>query len=324
MAAQAPASDTSGQADQISKKLQADEALLRAQGHVEEMPRQFSHLAAIGLAFSITNSWVAISAVFQQPLTAGGGPGVIYSLLIASVACLSSVSIYWWTRLIMAVDQLTDWNFSPAAGLAELASAFPTSGGQYHFAFVLATENTRAATAFVTGWLSVIGWILCTAASAIYAGSLLRLSGAALRNHSSLTICSPDNRLPSRSLSRRLQPNAVADLVDIRRNYDILHSCPDIPTHTLASSRKRAFLCEHFGLHGLLHRPPIYFKDQESAEARVCGSKQPVWMVRRVGIHARLRHGDVRVYRHRQYHPRRRGKRPTSKLPLCYDPRLVY
>ena len=65
----------------------ADEQTLRAQGHIEEMPRQFSLLSILGLAFAITNSWIAIFATFQQPLNAGGAPGVFYALLVASVAC---------------------------------------------------------------------------------------------------------------------------------------------------------------------------------------------------------------------------------------------
>ncbi|KAI0146132.1 putative GABA permease [Xylariaceae sp. FL1272] len=139
---------------QISKgdngaALTADQLLLRAQGHEEEMPRQFSLTAALGLAFSITNSWVAISATFQQPMTAGGGPGVLYSLLVAAFSCAIIT-----------------------AGLAELASAFPTSGGQYHFVFMMAPKKHRAVIAFYTGWLSVVAWILCTAASAIYAAQI--------------------------------------------------------------------------------------------------------------------------------------------------------
>lgn len=35
-----------------------DDALLRAQGHEIVMDRQFNWLAALGLAFSITNSWI--------------------------------------------------------------------------------------------------------------------------------------------------------------------------------------------------------------------------------------------------------------------------
>ncbi|KAL4786574.1 amino acid/polyamine transporter I [Aspergillus varians] len=120
------------------------------------MPRQFSIFALVGLAFSITNSWIAIFAAFQQPLNAGGGPGVFYSLLVAFVAC-SIITV----------------------GLAELASAFPTCGGQYHFAFMVSTPNTRAFAAFITGWLSMIAWILCCAASAVYAAQMVAYLAAA-------------------------------------------------------------------------------------------------------------------------------------------------
>lgn len=88
--------------------LSADELELRAQGHVGELPRQFSTVSLLGLAFSITNSWIGYSAVFVTPLLAGGGPGVVWCLVVASFACAIIT-----------------------AGLAELASAFPSSGGQY-------------------------------------------------------------------------------------------------------------------------------------------------------------------------------------------------
>lgn len=91
-----------------SETLSADELELRAQGHQGELPRQFSALATLSLAFTITNSWIAYSAVFVIPLTAGGGPSVIYSLVVGFVVC-SIITL----------------------GLAELASAYPTTGGQY-------------------------------------------------------------------------------------------------------------------------------------------------------------------------------------------------
>lgn len=36
----------------------ADDAALRAQGHEVAMERQFNWISALGLAFSITNSWI--------------------------------------------------------------------------------------------------------------------------------------------------------------------------------------------------------------------------------------------------------------------------
>lgn len=93
-----------------TENLSAEELDLRAQGHHGELPRQFGALSTLSLAFTITNSWIAYSAVFVIPLIAGGGPCVIYSLFVGFVVC-SIITL----------------------GLAELASAFPTSGGQYQY-----------------------------------------------------------------------------------------------------------------------------------------------------------------------------------------------
>lgn len=95
--------------------LSTDEIQLRAQGHIGELPRQFSAFATLSLAFSLTNSWVGYSAVFPTPLFAGGGPTVIFGLITAMIAC-SFIT----------------------AGLAELASAFPSSGGQYQYVYIFA------------------------------------------------------------------------------------------------------------------------------------------------------------------------------------------
>ncbi|KAF2496531.1 putative amino acid permease [Lophium mytilinum] len=130
--------------------ISADELLLRAQGHKGELPRQFSTLAMLSLAFSITNSWIGYSAVFITPLLCGGGPGVFFGLLVAAVAC----------SLINA-------------GLAELASAYPSSGGQYHFAYMVSSEKHRAVAAFIMGWLSVIAWCLTTASASIFCAQMI-------------------------------------------------------------------------------------------------------------------------------------------------------
>ena len=101
-------------------QLSEDELELRAQGRVGELPRQFSVGSLLSLAFSITNSWIGYSAVFITPLYTGGGPDVIYCLLVVSIAC-SFIT----------------------AGLAELASAFPSSGGQYQSVFHLHPASSR-------------------------------------------------------------------------------------------------------------------------------------------------------------------------------------
>jgi choline transport protein len=138
--------------------LSADEIQLRAQGHSGELIRQFSPLATLALAFSITNSWVGYAATFVTPLFAGGGPAIFWAPIIACIACL----------LI-------------TLGLAELASAFPSSGGQYHFAFMVSPPKYRAAIAFATGWLSAFAWLFTTASANLFCASLC-INLATLKN----------------------------------------------------------------------------------------------------------------------------------------------
>ncbi|KAI3572714.1 amino acid/polyamine transporter I [Fusarium oxysporum f. sp. albedinis] len=110
-----------------------------------EMPQIFSLLSTLAIAFSITNTWIGYSATFVPPLLAGGGPAVVFCLVLACFAC---------TVL--------------ALGLAELSSAFPSSGGQYHYAFMVSTEKYRAPVAFTVGWISILGWLFTTASTVVF------------------------------------------------------------------------------------------------------------------------------------------------------------
>ncbi|KEQ93028.1 hypothetical protein AUEXF2481DRAFT_74039 [Aureobasidium subglaciale EXF-2481] len=123
----------------------ADEGQLQAQGHETDLPRAFSFFSTLALAFSITNTWIGYSETFVTPLLAGSGKAVFWCLVLACIAC----------TII-------------AAGLAELASAFPSSGGQYHYAFMVAPKAYRAPIAFVTGWLSCLGWLFTTASTGVF------------------------------------------------------------------------------------------------------------------------------------------------------------
>lgn len=52
-----------GHTEDLSK---LDDAVLRAQGHDAAMDRQFSWIAALGMAFSITNSWVGYLVYWSE------------------------------------------------------------------------------------------------------------------------------------------------------------------------------------------------------------------------------------------------------------------
>lgn len=124
------------------------DALFLNQGHRAAMRRSFSPLAALGLGFSITNSWVGYLSCFGQNLAYAGPNSVVFGLLVAA-------AVQWVITL----------------GLSEISSCFPSSGGQYHFVFILAPKESRKFAAFTVGWMNILGWsvALCSGASLVVA-----------------------------------------------------------------------------------------------------------------------------------------------------------
>ncbi|OTB08230.1 hypothetical protein M426DRAFT_203070 [Hypoxylon sp. CI-4A] len=117
----------------------SDDELLRLQGHEAVLERKFTIWSAFGLAFSVTGSWAGYLSSFGQNLIYGGPQMVIFPLLVATV-----------------VQGLI------TTGLAELASAFPSTGGQYHYAYLLAPAEWKRPVAYFTGLFSVLGWWIVT------------------------------------------------------------------------------------------------------------------------------------------------------------------
>lgn len=139
-----------------------DELQLRAQGHVGQLPRQFSIISLIAFSFSIMNSWIGFVSLLLTTLTMGGPTVAFWGAIVA-----------WAASTVIA------------AGLAELASAFPSSGGQYQcahdrsslllaeltyasFAFMVSPVKTRSGIAFITGWLSLLAYLFTTASGCLF------------------------------------------------------------------------------------------------------------------------------------------------------------
>ncbi|ETS77689.1 hypothetical protein PFICI_09751 [Pestalotiopsis fici W106-1] len=120
--------------------LPLDDGILLAQGHTPVLKRTFDLFGTLGLGFSITNSWLSYASCFGQSMLYGGPQTTVFGLI---VACF----VQWLITL----------------GLAEQASSFPSSGGQYHFTYILAPERRRNFAAFSVGMLSVAGWWVITA-----------------------------------------------------------------------------------------------------------------------------------------------------------------
>ncbi|GAQ40680.1 amino acid permease [Aspergillus niger] len=100
--------------------------------NADGMPRQFNWLSTLGISFSITNSWAGYMSNFGQILAYGGPRLVIFGSICAFVV-----------QIIVIL------------GLSELASAFPSSGGQYYYCYMLSPTKSKRFSAFVVGSIHI-------------------------------------------------------------------------------------------------------------------------------------------------------------------------
>ncbi|KAK2471405.1 hypothetical protein H9L39_17636 [Fusarium oxysporum f. sp. albedinis] len=113
-----------------------EDALRLAQlGHTQELRRQYSLWSLCSLCVCLMATWEALSTVVATALISGGAPCLFY-------------------------------NYS----LGEIASIFPTAGGQYHWVAALTPSSIRSSASFVTGWISIGGQIVLTSSAAFSAG----------------------------------------------------------------------------------------------------------------------------------------------------------
>ncbi|KAL4963739.1 amino acid transporter [Aspergillus stella-maris] len=119
------------------------------EGLIEQhIPESFSPIAALGLAFSITGSWVGYLSCFGQNISYAGPQNVVLGLVVATF-------VQWSITL----------------GLSEIASAFPTSGGQYHATYLLATDRYRRPLSYLCGWFAMLGWWIITCSGLVLAST---------------------------------------------------------------------------------------------------------------------------------------------------------
>ncbi|KAH6632978.1 amino acid/polyamine transporter I [Boeremia exigua] len=109
-----------------------------------EDTRNMSGLETISAGWIICNSWAGIAATFALAISQGGPVTLIYGPIIM---CL----------LVGAC----------AVSLAELASVYPTAGGQYHWVSILAPEKWSRGLSYWCGATNVFSWIAICAGIAI-------------------------------------------------------------------------------------------------------------------------------------------------------------
>ena len=116
------------------KSLDSDALKLAEMGYSQDMRRNFSMWSVLGVGFSLTNSWFAISAALVTGINSGGPLLCVYGLILMA---LLSICV--------------------GTSLSELASAFPNAGGQYFWATELASRRYANLASYTTGWFAWAG-----------------------------------------------------------------------------------------------------------------------------------------------------------------------
>ncbi|GKU20454.1 unnamed protein product [Fusarium langsethiae] len=126
----------------------SEDALRLAQlGHEQELRRQYSLLSLGALCLCLGATWEALSTVVVTALVNGGAPCVFYNYVLSAIFSLCT-----------------------ASSLGEIASIYPTAGGQYHWVAALAPSSICKSASFMTGWISIGGQLVLTASAAFAAG----------------------------------------------------------------------------------------------------------------------------------------------------------
>lgn len=127
-----------------------DATALQHMGHQQELKRNFSLISMLGLAFAILNTWTALAASITLALPSGGASSVIWGLIVAGVC-----------------------NLCLAASMAEFLSAYPTAGGQYHWAAIISWPRWSRGISYTTGWINVSGWVALTATGGLLGSTFI-------------------------------------------------------------------------------------------------------------------------------------------------------
>ncbi len=93
---------------------------LEAAGYSSSMSRQFSLWSFGALSFTLTCTWLGTGLSVGISLTEASAAGTLWALPIAGVMTLVV-----------------------AAGMAELAGAYPVAGAQYYWSYMVASEEYK-------------------------------------------------------------------------------------------------------------------------------------------------------------------------------------
>ncbi|CAF3756001.1 unnamed protein product [Rotaria socialis] len=125
-------------------------------GYEPVFKREFVRLSSFSFSLSISGLYAAIGTTFGYGLQAGGAPAVVWCWLIAGSGCMCM-----------------------ALSVAELVSAYPTSGGLYFTLKYLVPTKHIPLTSWLCGWLNLLGQVTAVA-STDYGCSQLLLAAVSM------------------------------------------------------------------------------------------------------------------------------------------------
>ena len=111
----------------------SDEIRLQHLGYKQELSRTLTRLTNYGMTLSAVGISTAITSLFGYGLITGGPVVMVWGWVAVSFFALCI-----------------------ALGLAEICSAFPTSGGLYYWTANLVPEQYKAAISWFTGWFNLL------------------------------------------------------------------------------------------------------------------------------------------------------------------------
>ncbi|KAL5514455.1 hypothetical protein ACEPAG_2543 [Sanghuangporus baumii] len=125
--------------------IEEEDAKLQQLGIRRELRREFTNFSTISFALGILGCSASIASTLNTPLLLGGPATAVWAWFLGSFGCIAI-----------------------ALSVAELVSAYPTSGGIYTSTAFVIPEEYRASVTFVTAWITLIGQ-LATPASVTFA-----------------------------------------------------------------------------------------------------------------------------------------------------------
>ncbi|KAF6796391.1 choline transport, partial [Colletotrichum sojae] len=122
--------------DAAEKGSSDEDAELSRLGLKTQTKRDIGLLAIVALGWNICNSWAAVSATLAISVVSGGPVTLLYGIILIFVL-----------------------GGGCALSMAEIASVYPTAGGQYHWTSILAPKRCSRVLSYCCGSVNFLGWI---------------------------------------------------------------------------------------------------------------------------------------------------------------------